>query len=316
MGRQSVMSFARQLNTETNNLYFNKPLGLCRKKEFFVGLDSDGCVFNTMEIKHKECFIPQTIKHWGLQQISSLFRETWEFVNLYSIWRGTNRFPALCKVFELLSQRPKIIQLSFEIPNLSPLREWISLTPALDNLFLEEYARKVNNKIIEKALLWSHAVNKAIAEMVYGIPPFKQAVKAIESLQSQADLMVVSQTPLQALASEWQEHGLNKKVTALAGQEHGSKEAQLRHALALGYLAEHILMIGDAVGDLLAAQKAGVLFYPIIPGQEEESWEHFLKEALPRFLSGRYQGSYAAEIIANFKNRLPTDPPWLCQQAQ
>ena len=24
--------------------------------EFFIGIDSDGCAFDTMEIKHKECF--------------------------------------------------------------------------------------------------------------------------------------------------------------------------------------------------------------------------------------------------------------------
>ena len=29
--------------------------------EFFVAIDSDGCVFDTMEVKWKECFIPQTI---------------------------------------------------------------------------------------------------------------------------------------------------------------------------------------------------------------------------------------------------------------
>ncbi|HUU54575.1 MAG TPA: HAD family hydrolase, partial [Armatimonadota bacterium] len=34
--------------------------------EFFVGIDSDGCAFDTMEIKHKECFIPNIIKHWDL----------------------------------------------------------------------------------------------------------------------------------------------------------------------------------------------------------------------------------------------------------
>jgi len=31
--------------------------------DFFVGIDSDGCAFDTMEIKHKECFTPNTIKH-------------------------------------------------------------------------------------------------------------------------------------------------------------------------------------------------------------------------------------------------------------
>ena len=34
---------------------------------FFVGIDSDGCAFDTMEIKHKECFIPNIIKYWDLQ---------------------------------------------------------------------------------------------------------------------------------------------------------------------------------------------------------------------------------------------------------
>ena len=35
-------------------------------KEFFVGVDSDGCAFDTMELKHKECFIPNTIKYYNL----------------------------------------------------------------------------------------------------------------------------------------------------------------------------------------------------------------------------------------------------------
>ena len=41
---------------------------------FFVGIDSDGCVFDSMEIKHKECFIPNIIKYWKLQAISKYAR--------------------------------------------------------------------------------------------------------------------------------------------------------------------------------------------------------------------------------------------------
>ncbi len=73
--------------------------------DYFVGVDSDGCAFDTMEIKHKECFIPNIIKHWGLQPISKYAREAAEFVNLYSRWRGINRFPALVMVFDLLRER-------------------------------------------------------------------------------------------------------------------------------------------------------------------------------------------------------------------
>jgi hypothetical protein len=38
-------------------------------KQFFVGIDSDGCAFDTMEIKHKECFCPNFIHYWDLQTI-------------------------------------------------------------------------------------------------------------------------------------------------------------------------------------------------------------------------------------------------------
>lgn len=55
--------------------------------QFFIGIDSDGCAFDTMEIKHKECFCPNFIKHWELQPIAKYAREVWELVNLYS----TNR---------------------------------------------------------------------------------------------------------------------------------------------------------------------------------------------------------------------------------
>ena len=64
-------------------------------KEFFVGVDSDGCAFDTMELKHKECFIPNTIKYYNLQSVSKYAREAAEFVNLYSKSRAINRFTPL-----------------------------------------------------------------------------------------------------------------------------------------------------------------------------------------------------------------------------
>jgi len=73
------------------------------EKEFFIGIDSDGCVFDTMEVKHKEFFIPNVVKYFGLFAIAKYVRQTWEFVNLYSVTRGINRFPALVKVMEMLA---------------------------------------------------------------------------------------------------------------------------------------------------------------------------------------------------------------------
>src|SRR5204863_6087344 len=77
-------------------------------KEFFIGIDSDGCVFDSMEIKHKECFTPMFIKHFHLQAVAKYAREVWEFVNLYSKTRGCNRFPGLSLACKLLRERPAV----------------------------------------------------------------------------------------------------------------------------------------------------------------------------------------------------------------
>ena len=84
---------------------------LTPSKSFFAGVDSDGCAFPTMEVKHKECFIPLIVKHWKLQPVSRYAREAAEFVNLYSKWRGINRFPALVMAFDLLAERPEVTRL-------------------------------------------------------------------------------------------------------------------------------------------------------------------------------------------------------------
>ena len=64
-------------------------------------------------------------------------------------------------------------------------------------------------------------------------------------------------------------------------QNVGSKAYCIGKMLEYGFVADHVLMIGDAPGDLSAAQKNGVLYYPILVKHEKESWETFVKEALP-----------------------------------
>ena len=80
-------------------------LNLKPKSNFFIGIDSDGCAFDTMEIKHKQCFVPAFINHFNLQSVSTYAKETWEFVNLYSRTRGTNRFAGLILSLEMLADR-------------------------------------------------------------------------------------------------------------------------------------------------------------------------------------------------------------------
>lgn len=278
--------------------------------EFFVGIDSDGCVFDTMEIKHKECFIPNIIKHWGLQPISKYAREAAEFVNLYSKWRGTNRWPALIKVFDLLCEHPKVQRRGVAIPETPKIREFVASDRPKSNDSLAELVAETQDPELVKALRWSKAVNATIADMVHGVPPFPYARESIELISRSADAVVVSQTPVEALVREWEEHDLEEYVEVIAGQELGTKTEHLRLASENKYAPDHKLMIGDAPGDMNAARANEAFFFPVNPGHEEESWERFYKEAFERFLSGTYGGEYEAVLISDFEKALPETPPW------
>ena len=278
--------------------------------EFFVGIDSDGCVFDTMEIKHKECFAPNIIKHWGLQAVSKYAREAAEFVNLYSAWRGINRWPALMMVFDLLRERQEVQHRNADVPDTPKIREFIDSGMALSNDSLAAVVEETGDPELTKALAWSRAVNATIADMVHGVPPFPYVRESLELIHGAADAIVVSQTPLEALVREWKEHDIDRFVEVIAGQELGTKTEHLRLASQGKYADDHKLMIGDAPGDLKAARANNSFFFPVNPGQEEESWERFYKEAFERFLAGEYAGAYEADLIAGFEKALPDTPPW------
>jgi phosphoglycolate phosphatase-like HAD superfamily hydrolase len=146
--------------------------------------------------------------------------------------------------------------------------------------------------------------------MVFDIPPFPLVKESLEKMYPNADLMVVSQTPLEALTREWQEHNLDKYVKVIAGQEYGTKTEHIKYAAKGKYPDDKILMIGDAPGDYNAAKSNGVLFFPINPGNEEISWELFYSEALDKFFDGSYAGEYEEKLIKEFEKYLPENPSW------
>ncbi|HOU14848.1 MAG TPA: HAD family hydrolase [Anaerolineae bacterium] len=279
--------------------------------DFFIGIDSDGCAFDTMEIKHKECFAPNIIKYWGLQSVSKYAREAAEFVNLYSIWRGVNRWPALIKVFDLLKVRPEVIKRHAAIPEAPHVRAFMNdKNFPQSNDGLKAYKAQYPDPELDKALAWSQGVNAAIADMVYGIPPFPFVRESLEFLCDKADMLVVSQTPDEALHREWAEHGIDKYVRAIAGQEKGTKSQHIAFAAGGKYSPNHVLMIGDALGDLKAARDNNALFFPINPGHEDESWQRFFEEGVHKFLAEEFEGDYEADLVTEFKKFMPEVPPW------
>ena len=278
--------------------------------EFFVAIDSDGCVFDTMEVKWKECFIPQVIAHYKLQGVSKFARECLEFVNLYSKNRGCNRFLGLVGALDLLKDRPQVAARGFaercEIPD--SLRRWIESETKLGEPALVAKLNETGDDDLQQALTWSQAVNASIAEIVHGVPPFPMVCECLDRFYARAGMIVCSATPTAALRKEWAEHRIEAYVQAIYGQEAGNKKQILARANA--YAADRRLMIGDAPGDYQAAQANDCLFYPINPGQEEASWRRLHDEAIDKFFAGTFAGDYQQQILDEFDSYLPEHPPW------
>lgn len=281
-----------------------------KKHDYLIAIDSDGCAFDSMEIKHKECFIPNIIKYFNVQPISRFVRASAEFVNLYSKWRGINRFPALVMTFDLLKEWDEAKRRNAKMPDLEPLRNWIKRESKLGNPSLKSEVEKTNDPVLRNVLEWSLAVNKTIEDMVYGIPPFPFVRETLESVSQWADILVCSQTPEEALRREWAEHDIAKYVNVIAGQEMGSKKEHIAIVANGRYDKDKIIMIGDAFGDLEAARANGAYFFPVNPGDEDKSWELFYKEAAEMFKKGKYDNNYEDKLLSDFYKRLPDTPPW------
>jgi phosphoglycolate phosphatase-like HAD superfamily hydrolase len=281
---------------------------ITKEKEFFVGIDSDGCVFDSMELKHKECFIPNFVNYYDLQGVSKYAREAAEFVNLYSKSRGCNRFLALVEQLDWLRRRSEVRERGVEVPKPEKLIEWTKTEKKLGNPTLQKKIDETGDPEFKRAMEWSQAVNRSVEEIVRNVPPFPSVRKCLEKLQTAADMYVVSATPHEALCREWEEHDIAKYVREICGQEAGSKQEVL--AKAVGYADNHKLMIGDAPGDYKAAQATGCLFFPINPGNEEQSWKRLYEEGIDKFFSGAFAGDYQRQLLDEFDKYLPETPPW------
>ena len=284
-----------------------------KSRDFLVCFDSDGCVFDNMELKHKECFCPATVNVWGLQSVSRYARESAEFVNLYSKTRGANRFPALVRTLELLGERKEAQERGYVCPDLTPLKKWMKETDNLSALGIREYAAAHDgdmDPVLATAARWSAEVDENIERIVHGVAPLPGVKEAFAEIAQFADIVIVSATPHEAIVREWSSQGLLEHITVVAGQELGTKKVCIRKAMAGRYAADHVLMVGDAPGDHDAAKDNGVLFYPIIPGQEVESWKRLRTEAAGKFQMGGYAGVYMDSILTQFYSVLRDEPNW------
>ncbi|MCC8102214.1 MAG: HAD family hydrolase [Clostridiales bacterium] len=275
-----------------------------KKKDFLVCVDSDGCAMDTMDIKHIRCFGPCMVDEWNLNKWREEILTRWNEINLYSMTRGINRFKGLALMLREIHEN------DCSIDDLEALETWVNTTPELSNDALEREIRQNqalerSHVCLEKALSWSKAVNNSIKELTQeDKKPFEGVEAALALIHQQADVAVVSSANIDAVMEEWVLYGLLGHTDLVLAQDSGSKAHCIEELIKKGYDKDHILMCGDAPGDLSAAQKNGVYYYPILVRHEKESWAELASEGFARLLEGSYGGAYQQEKIEAFTKNL------------
>ena len=272
-----------------------------KSNELLICVDSDGCAMDTMDIKHKKCFGPEMVLCYGLDKHKREVLEVWNEVNLYSLTRGVNRFIALAMVLGVLEARGIC-----KIPEpYDALVKWTEESKELSNPALEKAVNDTGNSQLARALRWSSRVNESISALPEENGAYPGVAHSLKRLSTLADISVVSSANAGALEAEWKRCGLDSYVGALLGQEAGSKAFCISELVRVGgYDKSRVLMVGDAPGDLKAAEKNGVFYYPILVGKEEFSWQRLGDEAVNKLMDGSFAGEYQEKLKKEFFENL------------
>ena len=273
-----------------------------RKHDYLVCVDSDGCVMDTMNCKHFNCFGPCMVTEWGLEEWKDEILDRWNVVNLFSMTRGINRFKALAVCLEEIDRKYK------PITGVAALVHWAETAPALSNDGVAKAAAEAEDEdarlVLTKALNWSKAVNAAIVELDESLKvPYAGAKEGLAAAHEFADVAMVSSANRDAVEEEWGKFGLLEHTDIVLAQDVGSKAACIKEMLKFGYDLNKVVMVGDAPGDCDAAEKNGVHYYPILVNHEKESWDEAIAVAFGKLQSGEY-AAYGAEMKQKFLQNL------------
>ena len=258
-----------------------------KKKEFLLCVDSDGCAMDTMDIKHFKCFGPCMVEEWGLEEWEEEILTRWNEINLYTMTRGINRFKGLAMALLEINERYTAIE------DVVLLNKWVEESNELSNAAVSRQIQACDSIVFKKALSWSQKVNEAINALPFEVKkPFEGVKEALEYAHQFVDIAIVSSANYEAVMEEWELYGLLEHVDVVMAQNVGSKAFCIGEMLKKGYDKEKVLMTGDAPGDLDAAKKNDVFYYPILVRKEKQSWDEFKETAISKLISGEYGGEY------------------------
>ena len=213
-----------------------------RKHDYLVCVDSDGCVMDTMNCKHFNCFGPCMVAEWGLEQWKDEILDRWNVINLFSMTRGINRFKGLAMALKEINAKYK------PITGVDALVHWADTAPALSNDGAAKAAAEAEDAdaklVLTKALNWSKAVNAAIVELDESLKvPYDGAKEGLAAAHQFADVAMVSSANRDAVEEEWGKFGLLEHTDIVLAQDVGSKAACIKEMLKFGYDLNKVVMV-------------------------------------------------------------------------
>ena len=101
-----------------------------KRREFLACIDSDGCVMDTVRVKHMDVLCPELIRTFALEAYADLVTDAWAEINLHSITRGISRFESVVLIFDRLKNH------GVEVPGSEEIAAWVSTASGLSTATL------------------------------------------------------------------------------------------------------------------------------------------------------------------------------------
>ena len=149
-----------------------------KKREFLVCMDSDGCVMNTVRIKHSTVMCPELIRVFALDAYADFITAAWDEINLHTITRGISRFESVRLVFDRLKNR------GIEILGSEDIAAWVDTATELSTASLQRELQKTGSLALRKLQEWNNACNRRIQALEPTFEPFPGVEESLRQLHA------------------------------------------------------------------------------------------------------------------------------------
>jgi len=258
----------------------DQPLHL-HDKQVVVIIESEGAVFDIHRYWHEMAYLPSFIGCFGGNVDPSIVGEVWRTVALETSLRGENPIVILLAALRVLNTLFPSMQRAVIIKTL----EKYSLSEkTLEDLFNLNEKHPAEMMIID----WFSMAEGLIQE-IGRVPHFSTAEEFLHSakyIAPRSAVLVYSHLAELSAMRMWQNAGLGECFYRIAGRERGEPGEYLRAALSAGFERSSMVAIGSSATMFRASQLAGIRFFPISPGLEEDAWKILAEHWFPAYLRG------------------------------